>query len=149
MPALVRIGLVRWWAGVGKRLHSIVVSCGAYWSFGKRDKSALLSAKKWNVDQFRFKCEGEDWQEQILAKKWQLSVKTVKISSLNVTNVKWECHGRTPWVGLDHTTGRMIAFLWIAELNDSSVIIDWSFDDFLFKVQYSWISTLHAEIFAR
>ena len=59
-------------------------------------KSTLVSVKKWNFAKFGFKCEGEEWREQILADKWQLSVKPVKMSCLNVTNVKWDCHCRTP-----------------------------------------------------
>ena len=62
--------------------HTKSIFWGAYWSFEKRDKSTLLSVKKW-------KCK-------IFANKWQLSVKTVKISCLNVKNEKWECHGRSP-----------------------------------------------------
>ena len=40
---------------------------GAYWAFGNRDETMLLTVKKWNLQNFGFECEAEEWQEQILA----------------------------------------------------------------------------------
>ena len=43
---------------------------------GSVTKAPGLVWRNETLQNFGFKCEGEDWWEQILANKWQLSVKS-------------------------------------------------------------------------
>ena len=38
---------------------------GAYWSFGNREETMLLTVKNKTSQNFGFKCEAEEWREQI------------------------------------------------------------------------------------
>ena len=38
---------------------------GAYWSFGSHEETMLVTVKKETLQNFGFKCEAEEWREQI------------------------------------------------------------------------------------